>query len=103
MRSSDHKVRNTEAYGNISDMRVPIPELAMDARASATANATGVTMSALSLRDARNILVCLRYGIGDVLMQLPVLEALRHPNTHNSRGLVRRIIWLRPFLRQRGI
>jgi ADP-heptose:LPS heptosyltransferase len=31
-----------------------------------------------SLRDARSILVCLRYGIGDVVMQFPILEALRH-------------------------
>ena len=30
------------------------------------------------LREARSILVCLRYGIGDVVMQLPTLKALRH-------------------------
>ncbi len=27
--------------------------------------------------EARRILVCLRYGIGDVVMELPVLDALR--------------------------
>src|SRR5690606_25197194 len=27
--------------------------------------------------DATNVLVCLRYGIGDVVMELPVLAALR--------------------------
>ena len=27
--------------------------------------------------DARNILLCLRYGIGDLVMQLPVIERLR--------------------------
>ncbi|MBI3278371.1 MAG: glycosyltransferase family 9 protein [Acidobacteria bacterium] len=34
-------------------------------------------MSVSTLRDARDILVCLRYGIGDVVTQLPVLDALR--------------------------
>lgn len=34
--------------------------------------------------DARRILVCLRYGIGDLVMELPVLEALRRavPRAH---------------------
>ncbi|MGH9628385.1 MAG: glycosyltransferase family 9 protein [Bryobacteraceae bacterium] len=34
-------------------------------------------MAGSTLRHARNMLVCLRYGIGDVVMQLPVLDALR--------------------------
>lgn len=34
--------------------------------------------------DARRVLVCMRYGIGDVIMELPVLEALRRalPRAH---------------------
>lgn len=34
--------------------------------------------------SARRVLLCLRYGIGDVVMELPVLEALRHalPRAH---------------------
>ena len=34
--------------------------------------------------EARRILVCLRYGIGDVVMELPVLDALRSalPRAH---------------------
>lgn len=34
--------------------------------------------------DARNVLVCLRYGIGDVVMELPALSALREalPDAH---------------------
>jgi ADP-heptose:LPS heptosyltransferase len=49
----------------------------MDSRVSATADATDVSMCASTLRDAKDIMVCLRYGIGDVVMQLPVLAALR--------------------------
>jgi hypothetical protein len=30
-----------------------------------------------TLQGARRILVCLRYGIGDVVMQFPILDALR--------------------------
>lgn len=32
----------------------------------------------MDLDSARRILLCLRYGIGDVVMELPVLDALRH-------------------------
>ncbi|MFU8816432.1 MAG: glycosyltransferase family 9 protein [Pseudomonadales bacterium] len=31
----------------------------------------------MELRQARNLLVCLRWGIGDVVMELPLLQALR--------------------------
>jgi ADP-heptose:LPS heptosyltransferase len=31
----------------------------------------------MELRQARNVLVCLRWGIGDLVMELPLLEALR--------------------------
>jgi ADP-heptose:LPS heptosyltransferase len=32
----------------------------------------------MSLHSARRVLVCLRYGIGDVVMQTPALDILRH-------------------------
>jgi ADP-heptose:LPS heptosyltransferase len=35
------------------------------------------TMVGQTLRSARHILICLRYGIGDIVMQLPLLNALR--------------------------
>ena len=37
-----------------------------------------------TLLCARRILICLRYGIGDVVMELPLLETLRHaaPEAH---------------------
>lgn len=38
----------------------------------------------MTLHDARRVLVCLRYGIGDLVMQLPALSALRDalPEAH---------------------
>ena len=48
------------------------------------ADSIGKTMIGSALRHARHMLVCLRYGIGDVVMQLPVLDALRRaaPEAH---------------------
>lgn len=49
-------------------------------------------------QTSATILVCMRYGIGDVVMQTPALDALRHaaPNAHivalgatPSRGVAR--------------
>jgi hypothetical protein len=47
-----------------------------------TADETAVTTRSSTLDDARNLLVCLRYGIGDVVMQFPMLDALRRAVRH---------------------
>jgi ADP-heptose:LPS heptosyltransferase len=36
-------------------------------------------MAGSALLRAEHILICLRYGIGDVVMELPLLDALRRP------------------------
>jgi ADP-heptose:LPS heptosyltransferase len=52
--------------------------LSMITERKALADTRATTTLRPNLRDARHILVCLRYGIGDVVMQFPILEALRH-------------------------
>jgi ADP-heptose:LPS heptosyltransferase len=56
--------------------RVPIC-LAWRLLFSLTALTALMSWRRMELRQARNVLVCLRWGIGDLVMELPLLQALR--------------------------